>query len=452
MKKKVQVINLSVPLQNRSMEENKMKRKGNWIVGFSVFITLVMLMCFPYKAAAEETVKIGLLAPFTGPLALEGEQTWQGIQIAADIVNDKGGIWGGKKIEFVRGDDAGSPEKAISEMERLITKEKLDLIVGGYSSATAYAASEINEKYKKVFWNTSSTAEQITTRGLKYIFRWNGTTGLFGSTKVDFTCDLLSKALGKKVEDIRVAIASENSIFGATISKVEVAECKKKGLNLVAHETYSHKTVDLSPLIMKLMAVNPDVIFLENYKNDGYLFWRQCRELNFNFPAIIDTGVAFGHPEWLEMLGSKGVEGTLPITQRALDPRLLSPKGRALQEECLNRFAKKFNISSPGSLHFMGFEPAHVLFSEVLPMAGSLDPEKIREAALKVNRNWKDTVTGIGARYAPPDHPNAGHNLSSRFFVSQWQNGKLPVVYPLEAAGAKLQVPMPTWDQRRSMK
>lgn len=85
-------------------------------------------------------------------------------------------------------------------------------------------------------------------------------------------------------------------------------------------------------------------------------------------------------------------------------------------------------------------------------MAGSLDPEKVREAALKVNRSWKDSVLGMGARYAPPGHPMAGQNLESTQFVYQWQDQKLVALYPETIATGKLQVPMPTWEQRKKLK
>ena len=85
-------------------------------------------------------------------------------------------------------------------------------------------------------------------------------------------------------------------------------------------------------------------------------------------------------------------------------------------------------------------------------MAGSLNPEKVREAALKVNRPWKDSALGMGARFAPPGHPMAGQNLEATQFIYQWQDEKLVGLYPDNIAMGKLQLPMPTWDQRKKMK
>ncbi len=426
-----------------------MKKKSNWKVGFFMLLSLAILIAFPLRAAAADTVRIGMLLPFTGPLALEGKQTWEGFSIAADMVNDRGGLWG-KKIEYVKGDSV-TPEAAISEMERLITVEKLNVIAGGYSSSRVFAASEINEKYKKVYWVSTAVAENITTRGFKYIFRYNAPSTVFGKIKVQFTHDKIAPALGKKPGDLRVAIIYEDSLWGTTTAKVEAEEAPKMGLKVVANESYSNKAVDLSPLIMKLRAARPDVILITGYVNDTYLFWRQCKEMDFNFAALLESGAVLGHPEWLQAFG-KDVNGTLCLAQLPADPNRLSPKARGVQNECLKRFAEKFNTPKPGSLHLLGFEAGHILLTEVLPMAGSLDPEKVREAALKVNRSWKDSVLGMDARYAPPGHPMAGQNLGATQFVYQWQNEKLVVLSPEAIATGKLQVPMPSWDQRKKMR
>jgi branched-chain amino acid transport system substrate-binding protein len=256
--------------------------------------------------------------------------------------------------------------------------------------------------------------------------------------------------LGKKPGDLRVAIVHEDSLFGTPIAKVEAEEAQRLGLKVVAKESYNNKAVDLSSLIMKLRAAQPDVIVMTGYVNDTHLFWRQCKELDFNVAALIDSGSTIGHPEWLQAFG-KDANGTMSLTLLPVDPSSLSAKGRAIQKECLKRFTEKFNNPKPGTLHMLGFEAGHILFTGVLPMAGSLDPEKVREAALKVNLSWKDSVIGMGARYAPPGHPLAGTNLEATQFVYQWQNEKLVGLYPKNIATGKLQAPMPTWDQRKKM-
>jgi branched-chain amino acid transport system substrate-binding protein len=412
-------------------------------------LTLPIILIFSAAGHAQNTVRVGLLLPFTGPLALEGKQTFDGVSLAADIVNDRGGLWGGRKIEFVKGDSV-TPEAAMAEMERLITVEKCDVITGGYSSARVFAASEISEKYKKIYWITTAVAENIFTRGFKHIFRWNAYSGQFGQIKTSFTAEQIAPALGKKPSDLKVAIIYEDSLWGTTTADIEKKLAPQKGLKVVVDEAYSAKAVDLSPLIMKLKAAKPDVVLMTGYVNDTHLFWRQCKEMDFDFAAFLENGAVVGHPEWLKAFG-KDAEGTMTLAMLPVDPKLLTPKAAALQKDVLERFAKKYNLPQPGALHFTGFESAYLLFNDVLPAAGSLDPEKVRQAALKVNRPWNDSILGVGARFAGPDHPMAGQNLESTNFVQQWQNGKLVAVSARVAAG-KLELPMPTWSQRAKMK
>jgi branched-chain amino acid transport system substrate-binding protein len=415
--------------------------KSGCKIWFWVLVGVTILM--PFSLEAADTVRIGMLLPFTGPLAQEGKQTWEGFSIAADMVNDKGGVWG-KKIEFVRGDSV-TPDSAITEMERLITVEKLDVIAGGYSSSQVYTSSDVSEKYKKVYWVSTAAGDNITARGFKYIFRYNSSTTTMGKIKIRFVHDVVPKVLGKKLENLRVAIIHEDSNWGTPLAQAEADEAPKLGIKVVAKIGYSNKSVDLSSLIMKLKADNPDVILLTGYVNDTHLFWRQCKDLDFNFPLLLESGSTLGHPDWQKAFG-KDVNGTACLALLPVDPGHLSPKGAALQKECLKRFFEKFNTRA-GYLNMLGFEAGDILFSDVLPLAGSLDPEKVRQAALKINRSWKDSALGIGARYAPPGHPTAGQNLEATQFVFQWQNEKLVPIYPENIAIGKLQ-PMPTWDER----
>ncbi len=412
-------------------------------------VILTILATFPLQAGAADTVRIGMLVPFTGPLALEGNRTWMGFQIAADMVNDRGGLWG-KKVEYVKGDSV-TPDSAISEMERLITVEKLNVIAGGYSSSRVFAASEISEKYKKVYWVSTAVAENIVTRGLKYIFRYNIPSSKLGGAKVIFTAEKIAPALGKKPADLRVAVINEDSLWGTSTAKVELDDSAKYGLKIVANESYSAKVVDLSPLIMKLRTARPDVILMTGYVNDTNLFWRQCKEMDFNFAALVESGAVLGQPEWEQTFG-KDVNGTLGMGNRPADLKVLSPKGREIQKEYLKRIAEKFKVTHPGDHHLLSFEAGYILLTEVLPLAGSLDPEKVREAALKINKSWKDSVNGMGCRYAAPGHPMAGQNLEATPFIHQWQKQALVTLYPDYVAAGKLQIPMPTWEERKKMK
>src|SRR5436305_11923782 len=91
-----------------------------------------IMLFFAMSANAQEPIRIGVLLPFTGPLAKNGIENWEAMQIARDMINERGGV-NGRKIEFVQG-DATTPNAAISETERLITKEGLKITIGSFAS------------------------------------------------------------------------------------------------------------------------------------------------------------------------------------------------------------------------------------------------------------------------------------------------------------------------------
>jgi len=377
-------------------KEGKMRIRMSGL--FTVFFLAIALAVSPATIAAE-TVKIGALFPFSGPLALLGQESFNGATISADMINEKGGVWG-KKIEWVKG-DAVDPKKAMTECERLISVKGMKLIFGTYSSSRSYAASEVAERNKVIYWEQGAIADPITDRGLKYLFRTCPRAGQFGIMAVDFAAKVIAAKLGIDPKKIKIAIMFEDSLYGTTVGSSAAKHAMQSGMKVVGTDSYSHKTVDLSPVVMRFKARSPDVIIATSYLEDGLLFWRQAKEGDLNVKAFIGTGACHGMPDWAN--------------------------------------------ATHASLGFVG---AQVLFQEVLPRAGSLDPEAVRKAALKVDIAKGGALFGFGVKFAPPMHPAAGQNLLAHPALMQWQKQKMSVVYPVDFGLAKPLIPMPTWDDR----
>ena len=419
-----------------------MKKSSKWLV----MVVSVMLGLSLSIAYAAETVRIGALFPFSGPLALLGQETFNGATIAADMVNEKGGIWG-KKIKWVKG-DAVDPKKAMTECERLISVEGMKIIFGTYSSSRSYAASEVAERNKVIYWEQGAIADPITERGFKYLFRTCARAGQFGIMAADFTKEVIAPTLGIEPKKIKIAIMFEDSLYGTTVGSSAAKHALELGMNVVATESYSHKTVDLSSVVMRFKARKPDVIIATSYLEDGLLFWRQAKDLNLNVKAFIGTGACHGMPDWAETFGDEAnyifnIDPAIGINQK-----VLSPKSREILKEFQERFKKKFG-HLPATHASMGFMGARVLFEEVLPQAGSLDPDAVREAALQVDIPKGGTIFGFGVKFAPPVHPAAGQNLRAHPCLMQWQEQRMWVVYPVAFAVRKPLIPMPTWEERK---
>src|SRR5215471_3611850 len=112
-----------------------------------------LLLAAPFGAHAEEPIRIGVLLPQTGPLAKNGIENWEAMQIARDMINERGGI-GGRKIEYLLA-DIPTPTAAISETERLITKDGVKMTLGSGVSLLAVPVSQTAEKHGVFHWETA---------------------------------------------------------------------------------------------------------------------------------------------------------------------------------------------------------------------------------------------------------------------------------------------------------
>ncbi|TFG91690.1 MAG: amino acid-binding protein, partial [Syntrophobacterales bacterium] len=192
------------------MRRTKMK---NYL--YKTFVTVVSLalaLFFVSGASAQDAIKIGAMYPLSGPMALLGNHGMNGVELATEIFNERGGV-GGKKIELVKA-DAPTAEAAGSGAERLINVEKLNVIFGTYSSSLSYVASSVAEKYKKIYWETGAIADTITQRGFKYVFRNCTQASNFGEAAADFSVEKVAKELGIPLKDFRVCIMYEDSLYG----------------------------------------------------------------------------------------------------------------------------------------------------------------------------------------------------------------------------------------------
>jgi branched-chain amino acid transport system substrate-binding protein len=414
-------------------------------IGLFVASLLVCVLCISPSVNAAEKVKIGALFPFSGPLALLGQESFNGATVAADIINEKGGLWG-KQIEWVKGDGV-DPKKAMTECERLISVEGIKLIFGTYSSSRSYAASEVAERNKVIYWEQGAIADPITERGFKYLFRTCPRAGQFGIMAVEFAKEVVAPKLGVDPKQMKVAIMFEDSLYGTTVGSSAAQHALKLGMKVVVTDSYSHKTVDLSPVVMRFKAQGPDVIIATSYLEDGLLFWRQAKEANLNVKAFIGTGACHGMPDWAKTFGDEAnyIFNIDPAV--GINPGALNPKTKAVLKEFQDKFNKKFG-HLPATHASLGFVGAQVLFEEVLPKAGKVDPEAIRKAALTVDIPKGGTIFGFGVKFAPPAHPAAGQNLLAHPALMQWLEQQMSVVYPVEFGVKKPLIPLPTWDQR----
>jgi len=416
---------------------------GRWI--FSLVILLSFWSAFLDLAFSQETVKIGVLYPMTGPLSFIGQECTRAAQIAREMINKEGGVWG-KKVEFVMGDES-SPQTAMAEAERLITVQKLKLISGGYSSSNSYAASDVCEKNKAIFWITTAVGDPITSRGYKYLFRLNSMASQWGTYSADFFAEMAAPKLGMKPSDFKLAIIHEDSLFGTSITDACTKRAKELGVKVVETIAYSLKAVDLSSEIMRLKSARPDGILSIHYANDGNLLYSQMKEMNLNTKVLVGS-IFFGLQQFQEKFGKLVNYVCVVDPPTPVESKKLKPEAAKVLDEFRNTFQTNYKIVA-GDPGFTSFAGTYVLLKHLLPKAKSMDPEVIRKAALELELEDLTTPYAFGVKFAPPGHADAGTNIGAYPAIMQWQNEAMHIVYPKKLAAKEVMLPTPTWAERK---
>src|SRR5712691_2302206 len=253
-------------------------------------VALVALLGLP-GADAQAPIKIGASLSLTGTYAQPGSYQKEGYELCQDHLNAKGVLLG-RKVEFVFYDDQSMPATGVRLYEKLITEDKVEAVMGPYSSPITEAVANVSEKYQKVMVSPLAATTSIFKKGRKYIFMVISPAEAYLEGLID-----IAAKRGLKT----VAILNEDTLF-TKASAVGVAEiAKKKGIQVVFQEAYPKGNTDFSALLTKVKAANPDVIAASTYFDDAVAITRQMRELNVNAKMY---GVTVGGdlPKFYELL------------------------------------------------------------------------------------------------------------------------------------------------------
>jgi len=370
-------------------------------------------------AEAQGPIRIGASLSLTGTYAKLGKNQHEGYKLCEQDLNARGGLLG-RKVEFVVYDDQSTPATAVRLYEKLITEDKVDAVMGPYSSPVTEAAVNVTEKYRKVMVAPLAATTSIFKKGRKYIFMVISPAEVYLEGLID-----MAAKRGLK----RVAIVNEDTLFSKAAATGAADLAKKKGMEVVFQEAYPKGNTDFSALLTKVRAVNPDVIAAATYFDDAVALTRQMRELNVN-PRMYGVTVGGDLPEFYDTLkqnaeyiyGATQWEHTLPYPGN---------------KEFFERYKKEF--AHEPSYHSAAGYAGCLIFAEAVKRAGTLDGDKVREQLLKL-----ETRTVFGDYKVDQD----GFQTAHKMVTFQWQDGKKVTVWPDELAQAKMRYPTPPWSQR----
>jgi branched-chain amino acid transport system substrate-binding protein len=370
-------------------------------------------------ATAQGPIRIGASLSLTGTYAKLGKNQHEGYQLCEKDLNAKGGLLG-RKVQFVVYDDQSMPATAVRLYEKLITEDKVDAIMGPYSSPVTEAAVNVTEKYKKVMVAPLAATTSIFKKGRKYIFMVISPAEVYLEGLVD-----MAAKRGLKT----VAVVNEDTLFSKAAASGAVELAKKRGLQVVYTEAYPKGNTDFSALLTKLKATNADVLAAATYFDDAVALTRQMKELNVN-PKMYGVTVGGDLPEFYDTL-KQNAEYIYGATQ--WEPTLPYPGN----QEWFDAYKKEFGHDP--SYHSAAGYAGCVIYAEAAKRANSLDADKVREQLLKL-----ETRTIFGDYKVGAD----GFQVAHKMVTFQWQKEKKATVWPDELAKAKPLFPTPPWTSR----
>ncbi len=396
---------------------------SNALRGISAAIGIAFALASAPSHAQE--LKLGALFPFSGGLALLGDESFRGVQLAVDERNAAGGI-NGRQIALAKA-DAVDASQAVGEARRLTSVENVVAVFGSYASGISSAATQVTELAGVPYFELGATADTITTRGFKYLFRVNPTAKNIGDRTLEAVVKVVAPALKVDPKTLKLAIIHEDGPYGSLVAAAQKEEAKRLGLNVVEAQAYSPKTVDLSSVILRLKGAGADLVLHTAYQNDAVLFFRQAAAAGYKPRAVIGGGGGYSLTDTAQAVGAP-MEGVYDVDFPQIT---MNAAGAPGLNDFVAAYQKKFS-SAPRSGHSLANYVGAKAMLEALARAKSTDKDKIREAVLAYRVPVGSTATGWGIQFN-----EAGQNSLGSLNLMQWQQGKLATVFPASVANAK---------------
>ena len=394
---------------------------------------VALVSSLPTAVAAQQPVRIGASLSQTGSFANLGQNQLRGYQLCVKHANDKGGVLG-RRIELIVEDDQSKAPTAVAIYEKLITQNKVDAVLGPYSSPITEAVADVSEKHRMPMVTPLAGTSSIFKKGRKFVFMVLSPA----ETWFEGLIDIAAKR-GLRT----IAVINEDTLFPKTSAQGTVELARKRGLQVVLAEAYPKGTTDFSSILGRVKAANPDVVAAATYFEDAVAITRHLKELGIS-PKMFGVTVGGDLPKFYETL-TKAAEFVYGSSQ--WEPALVTLRAGGLvpiarQYPGAKEFVEAHRNEFPGadlSYHSAAGYGGCQIFLEALKRAGSLDREKVREAILKT-----DLHTAFGGFKVDRD----GFQIAHKTLLFQWQDGQKVIVWPEDLAPGRARVPTPPWSQR----
>ncbi len=376
------------------------------------------------SASSDDPIVIGTSLPLTGDFSQPGTQAKRGYEVWQEMVNADGGILG-REVELKITDDASNQDTVVSDYTRLITQDKVDLLLGTFSSLLNFPASAVAEKNQMLFVEPAGGAPDMFTRGFKYlIYAQPALAPDQANVFVDWV-----KSLPEADRPKTAAYPTQDDPFARPVIESMQKQLEDLGVETVYSKVYPADTANLQTVASAIEAEEPDLVAQGAVFEDGVSLVRSLRQVGFSPKVLFQTSAPSNSDQYSKGVGEANTEGvfyTVSWNDKATTP---------LNKEFVDAYKKKYNNEIPAEDAADAFAAAQIL-QKAVEVVGKIDQ---KELADWLHANSVETILG------PLSWDERGAPLSD-FILAQWQSGVVQVVAPEDAATTdEVVFPKPDW-------
>ncbi len=398
----------------------------------SLFVASVVAAESPQESGS---LSLGAAVSLTGKYSIDGQNTKEGYDLAVLRINELGGVRVGSrlyKLKITYYDDESTSARGAQLVERLISQDGVQFLLGPYGSSLTKAIAPVTEKYRIPMIEANGADRSLFNNGYKYLFAVLNTSDHYLRSAIAVVEEQARKA-GKDPKSLKVAIVIENDDFAEDVRAGVIEEVNRYGMRVVVDEKLPPELNDMSSALTKVRALKPDVLIVSGHAKGAILAVRQVSEQRVNVGALALTQCDAA--QIVEKFG-KAAEYALCATQW---DRTLEYKDRwfGSAEDYAQRFEREYK--HPVTYGSAESSAAVLTFVDAIERAGSLDREKVRDAIAR-----SDLMTF----YGPVRFDATGKNAAKSMALYQIQGGRYRVVAPAKWANSTAIYPAPDWDAR----
>jgi branched-chain amino acid transport system substrate-binding protein len=361
----------------------------------------------------KSAIKIGASLPLTGDFSEPGKAARQGYQVWQKTVNDSGGLLG-RKVQIVVRDDASDQNTVVADYNALISREKVDLLLGTFSSLLNIPASTVAERNRMLYVEPAGGAPDIFNRGYKYLFFAQQATA-------DHQGDLFAQYILSLPPDQRPKTAAYPTLddpFAVPVLEGIRKKLEPAGIKTVYKKTYPADTQNFDSIANAVKSANPELLVHGATFADGVGFIRALDKVGFDPKYFFETSAPSFADQFSKGIGEKNTEGIFYAV--SWTPEAKTPGNK----EFLDAYHEMFGNQVPAEDAADAFATAQVM-QAAIKAVGKIDDQ--RKLADWLRSHTVDTILG-------PLKWNETGAPQGQFLIGQWQSGQSEIVLPKAAA------------------